>query len=147
MDGVLAALRPHPNVADLVSTRILESESGLAIAEQTLELLQRAGIPEDTAPEISGYLLASLVGMVTVEPGRRFGANPDERDDAIRIRTAGLMALPPRRYPNIVRAGSRLFASTNPDAYYQLGIEMLVAGHTGVATHVSATSRPKRAPR
>jgi TetR/AcrR family transcriptional regulator, tetracycline repressor protein len=147
MEAVLAGLRPHPNVADLVSTRVLESDAGLAIAERTLELLQRGGLPEDTAPEISGYLFASLVGMVTVEPGRRFGADPDERDDAIRVRTASLLALSPRKYPNVVRAGSRLFASASPDAYYRLGVEMLVTGLIGVATHLNAPPASERSPR
>lgn len=144
MESILAGLRPHPNVADLVSTRILESDPGLAIAERTLELLQRGGVPDETASEISGYLLASLIGMVTVEPGRRFGGDSDERDDEVRVRTAGLMALSPRKYPNVIRAGSRLFASTNPDAYYRLGVEMLVTGLIGVATHLSTPTKSKR---
>jgi AcrR family transcriptional regulator len=144
LEAVLAGLRPHPNIADLVSTRILESDAGLAIAERTLELLQRGGMPDDNAPEISGYLLASLIGMITVEPGRRFGGDSDERDDEVRVRTASLMALPPHKYPNVVRAGSRLFASTNPDAYYRLGVEMLVTGLVGVATHLNAPQKSKR---
>jgi TetR/AcrR family tetracycline transcriptional repressor len=146
MEAVLAALRPHPALADLVPNRFLESDAGLEIAERTLELLRRGGLPEQHAAEISGYLLSSLVGMVAVEPGRQYGTDPEEREDAIRVRAASLMALSPRKYPNVIQAGSRLLASASPDAYYQLGVDMLVAGLIGVATRVSPTPSSESAP-
>src|SRR5262249_40756768 len=62
LEAVLAALRPHPTLAGLVPTRILDSEPGRVIAERTLELLRRAGLPGDTAAEMSGYLLSALIG-------------------------------------------------------------------------------------
>jgi hypothetical protein len=65
---------------------------------------------------------------------RQYGTDPEEREDAIRARAASLMALSPRKYPNVIQAGSRLLASASPDAYYQLGVDMLVAGLIGVAT-------------
>jgi hypothetical protein len=120
----------------LVPTRFLDSAPGLAIAERTLELLRRGGLPQDKAAEISGYLLSGLVGMVIVEPGRHHGSEADEREDAIRVRMASLIALPPRKYPNIVQAAPALAACASPDAYYKLGIDILITGLLGVTTHL-----------
>ena len=106
------------------ATRFLDSEPGRAIAERTLGLLRRAGFPQDTAAEMSGYLLSRLVGMVTVEPGRHHGSDAEERDDAIRARMASPIALPPRKYPNLVDAAAPLAACASPNAYYKLGVDM-----------------------
>lgn len=139
--AVLAAIRPHPAVAVLVPTRFLDSVPGLAVAERTLELLRRAGLPQDKAAEISGYLLSGLVGMVIVEPGRYHGADPDERDAAIRGRMAGLIALSPRTYPNVVGSAHELSDCASPDGYYKLGVDMLIAGISGVRRELRA-ARP-----
>jgi TetR/AcrR family transcriptional regulator, tetracycline repressor protein len=141
MEAVVAALRPHPTLAELVPTRFLDSPSGLAIADRTLELLGRAGLPQDKAAEISGYLLSGLVGMVTVELGRHFGSDPEERDDAIRARMASLFALPPRKYPNVVDAASSLAVCASPDAYYKLGIDILMTGLIGVTKELTRKKR------
>ena len=141
LQAVLAALRPHPALAGLVPTRFLDSEPGLAVAERTLELLHRAGLPRDKAAEISGYLLSGLVGMVIVEPGRHHGSDAEERDDAIRARMASLIALPPRRYPNVVEAAPSLAECASPDAYYSLGIDMLITGLVGVTRELARARR------
>ena len=142
LQAVLAALRPHPALAGLLPTRFLDSEPGLAVAERTLKLLHRAGLPRDKAAEIGGYLLSGLVGMVIVEPGRHHGSDADERDDAIRVRMASLIALPPRKYPNIVDSAPSLAECASPDAYYNLGIDMLLAGLGGVAKGLARQSVP-----
>ncbi len=141
MEAVLAALHPHPALAGLVPTRILDSPAGLAIAERTLELLRRGGMPQDKAAEVSGYLLYALVGMVTLEPGRHFGADGDERDDAIRARMGSLIALPPRKYPNVVESAASLAACASPDAYYKLGIDILITGVVGVTKDLARKRR------
>jgi TetR/AcrR family transcriptional regulator, tetracycline repressor protein len=51
----------------------------------------------------------------------------------IRVRMASLIALPPRKYPNLVDAAASLAACASPDAYYKLGIDMLITGLSGVA--------------
>jgi len=44
LEALLNALRPHSEVAGLVSDRVLSSEAGLTVAEQTLALLRHAGL-------------------------------------------------------------------------------------------------------
>lgn len=95
----------------------------------------------DKASEISGYLLSGLVGMVTVEPGRHHGSEAEERDDAIRARMGSLIALPPRKYPNVVEAAPSLAACASPNAYYKLGIDMFMTGLIGVTKELTRKKR------
>lgn len=131
LDAFLASLRLHPELAGLVPGRILSSESGLTIAERTLAHLREAGFSPDEAAEISAYLLSGLVAMITTEPGRHHGSDDEAREDAIRVKTASLSALSPRRFPNLVASASALAACASPDSYYGLGVDMLVNGVVG----------------
>jgi hypothetical protein len=70
--------------------------------------------------------------LVTTEPGREHGSDAEARDDAIRRKTASLSGLPLRRYPNIVSSAGVLAACPSPDAYFSLGLDMLIAGVTAV---------------
>src|ERR1700757_1784677 len=57
LEALLNALRPHPEVAGLVSDRVLSSEAGLTVAERTLALLRHAGLSTERAAQVGGYLL------------------------------------------------------------------------------------------
>ncbi|WP_327365433.1 TetR/AcrR family transcriptional regulator [Streptomyces sp. NBC_01217] len=144
LEAVLAALRPHPAVAGLATSRILSSEAGLIVAERTLSHLRQAGFSPETAAEIGGYLLSAVVTLVTSEPGRRHGDDDEAHEDAIRVKAASLGALSPRRYPNIVASAGSLAACASPDAYYSLGLDMLITGIRGIATE-PAKGKPERA--
>ena len=128
LEALSDALRPHPEVAALVSDRVLSSEAGLTVAESTLALLRHAGLSAEQAAQVGGYLLNAVAMLVTSEPGREYGPDSEARDDAIRRKTASLSGLPLRRYPSVVSSASVLAACPNPDAYFSLGLDMLIAG-------------------
>ncbi|MFD3456218.1 TetR/AcrR family transcriptional regulator [Streptomyces sp. NPDC058691] len=134
LEALLAALRPHPAVAGLVTSRSLISEAGLNIAERTLSHLRQAGFSPEQAAELGGYLLGAVVTLVTSEPGRRHGDDEEAHEDAVRVKAASLGALSPRRYPNIIASAGALAACASPDAYYRLGLDMLITGISGIAT-------------
>jgi hypothetical protein len=54
---------------------------------------------------------------------------------------ASLIALPPRKYPNLVDAAAPLAACASPNAYYKLGVDMFIAGLSGVAREFSRKNR------
>jgi hypothetical protein len=112
---------------------VLSSEAGLAVAERTLALLRHAGLSTERAAQVGGYLLNAVAMLVTSEPGREYGPDSEARDDAIRHKTASLSGLPVRRYPTVVSSASVLAACPSPDAYFRLGLDMLIAGVTAVA--------------
>ena len=80
--------------------------------------------------------------LVTTEPGREHGTDPEARDDAIRRKTASLSGLPVRRYPNVVSSASVLAACPSPDAYFRLGLDMLIAGVTAITDQGSPGGKP-----
>ena len=119
LEALSDALRPHPEVAGLVSDRVLSSEAGLTVAEHTLALLRHAGLSAEQAAQVGGYLLNAVAMLVTTEPGREHGTDPEARDDAIRRKTASLSGLPVRRYPNVVSSASVLAACPSPGRLFQ----------------------------
>jgi TetR/AcrR family transcriptional regulator, tetracycline repressor protein len=142
LEALLDALRPHPEVAGLVSDRVLSSAAGLTVAEHTLALLRHAGLSAEQAAQVAGYLLNAVAMLVTTEPGREHGSDSEARDDAIRRKTASLSGLPLPRYPNVVSSAGVLAACPSPDAYFSLGLDMLMAGVTAIADQGCPAANP-----
>jgi TetR/AcrR family tetracycline transcriptional repressor len=126
------ALRPHPKTAELTLYRILVSEPGLAMAERTMELLTEGGFSTDDAAEVGRQSICSLITLVTTEPGANEDTDPVAREDALRAKRASLAALSPRRYPLITAAADTLICPASTDRYYELGMDLVVAGIRGV---------------
>jgi TetR/AcrR family transcriptional regulator, tetracycline repressor protein len=135
-------LRPHPELAGLVSGRALSSEAGLSLAEHTLALLRHGGLSAEQAAQVGGYLLNAVAMLVTTEPGREHGSDAEARADSIRRRTASLSGLPVRRYPNVVSSAGVLAACPSPDDYFRLGLDMLIAGVTAITDRDSPPANP-----
>ena len=142
LEALLGALRPHPEVAGLAPQRVLSSEAGLTVAEHTLALLRRVGFSTERAAEVGGYLLNAVAMLVTAEPGREHGPDSEAREDAIRLKAASLSGLPLRRYPNVVSSAGVLAACPSPDAYFSVGLDMLIAGVTAIADDGSPEATP-----
>ncbi|MFF3560505.1 TetR/AcrR family transcriptional regulator [Streptomyces sp. NPDC002574] len=134
LTALLTVLRPHAAAAGLVTTRILGSPPGLAIAERTLALLAGAGFGVEQGAEIASQSLCSMVTLVVTEPGRIETEDPQVRDDAVQAKRASLEALSPERYPHLVAAAGALASCSSDDVYYAHGVELLVAGIRGVRT-------------
>lgn len=132
LSAFVAALRPHPKAAQLTLFRVLVTEPGLAMAERTMELLTEGGFSVDDAAEIGRQSVCSLITLVTTEPGSNEDVEPVAREDALRQKRAALGALPPRRYPLVTAAADTLVCPSSTDRYYELGIDLAVAGIRGV---------------
>jgi AcrR family transcriptional regulator len=133
----LVSLQAHPKVAELTLTRILASEPGLGLAERAFALLAAAGFSSEQAAEIASQSLCSLVTLVTTEPGAT--EDPAHRDDAMRAKRAQLAALPPEKYPHITGAADALTRCADRTTYYDLGVDLVVAGMRGLRP-----TRPRR---
>lgn len=128
----VAALRPHPAVADLTLSRFLVVDPGLLLSERILELLGQAGFSPDYAAEVGRQTVCTLITLVTTEPGAGEDADPIAREDSLRVKRASLGALPPRRFPHVVASADTLVCPTDTERYYALGIDLAVAGIRGV---------------
>ncbi|ADB29757.1 transcriptional regulator, TetR family [Kribbella flavida DSM 17836] len=138
LTAFVAALRPHPNVAGLTLPRILVTESGLELAERTLGLLVEGGFSPDHAAEVGRQSICSLVSLVTTEPGAGEDPEPAVREQSLRRKRANLGALDPKRYPLVTSTAHVLVCPTSTDDYYTLGIDLVVAGITGVLARQDA---------
>ncbi|WP_211192319.1 TetR/AcrR family transcriptional regulator [Actinoplanes sp. TBRC 11911] len=127
LTALIAALRPHPDVAHLTVPRLLTSAPGLALAERCLVLLVSGGFDIDRAAEVARSTLFSLVALVAAEPRLDPRTEKDDRDDAIAARRAALATLPVSRYPNVVAAAGTLSYCEDADHYYQIGLDLTVA--------------------
>jgi AcrR family transcriptional regulator len=122
----LAVLRPHPEVAALVRTRILDGPAGLAVAEHVLGLLTAAGLDAEQAAEVGTYALSALVTLVTAAPGPP--AATADRAGQVRRRRARLSALDPARFPHVIAAAEPLADCRDEDVYFDRGLALLLGG-------------------
>jgi hypothetical protein len=140
MQSLAGALRAHPGVAPLFATRTNSSESSLRFTEVALDVLRQGGFSPTEATQVSRHALSTIVNLVVGEPGFIAPEDPGELLDARRRARLYLEALPPERYPRLVEAAVPLSAPEDPGAYYQFGLDLLLAGVGEMAT------RKKRGP-
>jgi TetR/AcrR family tetracycline transcriptional repressor len=132
LDAVLAAIRPHPLVADLLATRVMKSESGLALAERVIGILREAGFSPPRAWQTASFLLCAIVILVTTEPGSRSSLD-DDRDAVYRSKRAQLDSLDPKRFPNLLGSAEFILSCDDEAEYFAQGMQFLVSGTLGVA--------------
>jgi TetR/AcrR family tetracycline transcriptional repressor len=133
MGSVAGVLRAHPSVAILHSTRNTLSESSLRGTEVALDILRRGGFSPVEATQIARHALITVSSLVNGEPGTRAGEESGELMDVQRRTRVFLEALPPDRYPRLVEAAAPLSRCDDPDAYYEFGLDLLLAGIEAMA--------------
>jgi len=132
--GLVAVLRRHPSLAPLTPMRAIDCDASLSITERTLDLLARAGYDEPRAADAARLLLCTAIMLVTSQPGAAV-ADAQLRDQMLRSKRAALLTLPPGRYPRVEAAADHLVDCVEePDGYYELGVELMVAGLRANAT-------------
>jgi TetR/AcrR family tetracycline transcriptional repressor len=145
LDTVVARLRPHPALANLVLPRLLASPAGLRIADRVLALLRQGGFASDDAAEVGTLLMCSVVAMVTNESEPATAKGVPHRK-AVREKAAALGGLDPDVYPNVVALAAELATCVDHDSYYRRGIDVLVRGVRDTAPDSGAASRTPAAP-
>jgi TetR/AcrR family tetracycline transcriptional repressor len=133
MHALVVAMRPHPQVANLVPTRIMHNQKGLDLTEWALQTLADAGFAPQPAGQLAMQALRSVVGMVTSDPVDGSGMTAEERDAELRTKRAYLASLPPDRYPALIRHADAMTYCPDPDDFFDLGIDLYVAGVRGLA--------------
>jgi TetR/AcrR family tetracycline transcriptional repressor len=132
LDEVLAAVRPHPLVADLLAPRVMRSEAGLVLAERVIGLLRQAGFSPSESSQTASFLLCAIVIQVTSEPGRKAVLEGDERDAIYRSKRAQLDSLDPKRFPNLLDSAEFFLVCDDEEEYFARGMDFLIAGALGV---------------
>ena len=133
LSAFVAVIRAHPAVADLAFSRVLGSEASLALAERVLTLLAEAGFDTAEAADVGRYLVCSIIGLVTGEPGPDPAQATEAAAAQTRSKIAALRAVSPDRFPHVIASAAALAVCVNEDAYYTRGIDLLVQGTVGIA--------------
>jgi AcrR family transcriptional regulator len=129
---LLAAIRPHPLVADLLAPRVMQSPPGLALAERVIGMLRHAGFSTDGATQTAAFLLHSIVGLVTTEPGKSTPLSGDAKEQMVRSKRAQLESLDPKLFPSLLESAEFFLFCEDEDTYFRRGIDFLIAGARGV---------------
>jgi AcrR family transcriptional regulator len=133
MLALVAAMRPHPQVAPLVPDRILQHPKGLVLTENALQILSDAGFGTQPASNLAMQALRAVVSMVTSDQVDDSGATPEERDEHLRSKRARLASLDPQKYPALVRHADAMTYCPDPEEFFDLGVDLYVAGVRGLA--------------
>jgi TetR/AcrR family tetracycline transcriptional repressor len=122
--SLTAVLRAHPSAAALIgSLPDTASENALRAIEAALDILRRAGFSPEEAAHITRQIVRTTTSMVIAEPDTI--ANPDKPGGGSE---AVLRALPPERCPRVIEAAGPLSAPQDPESFYDLVIELILAG-------------------
>ena len=125
--ALVETMRPHPAVAELVPTRVIECEAGRDVTELTLGFLARHGFDPAQASDLGRFVLASAVMLVSTQPGIEI-PEATERAEAQRRKRIALASLSPDRYPHIVASAPHLTDCETPEPYLQRGLDAIIAG-------------------
>jgi hypothetical protein len=126
--ALVESLRRHPASAHLAAVRALQCAPGRQYAEDVLGMLIAAGFSNTEASDIARTALQTAITLVSQQAGAEPEVPEPERDSVRAAKRAALAALPPERFPNLVACADALTACEDPDAYFEFGIDLFVAG-------------------
>jgi AcrR family transcriptional regulator len=130
--SLTAVLRAHPSAAVLIgSLPDTASENALRAIEVALEILARAGFSPEEATHVTRQIVRTTTSMVIAE--LETVPAPGEDKEAV------LRALPPERFPRVIEAAGPLSACEDPESFYELVIELILAGIETAAARRRAT--------
>jgi AcrR family transcriptional regulator len=133
LTSFLAVLRAHPAAPQLLApAEKMKGEAALAAVEVTLEVLRRAGFSVEDASAIARSAQWTGLTLVLSEPGIE-AIDETERTELQRQKQVSLATLPSRKYPRLVECAAPMTACDDPEAHYQFGLEMFMAGVTALA--------------
>jgi AcrR family transcriptional regulator len=134
---LVTAMRPHPQIAHLVSTQVMRNPTGLDLTEMALEILEDAGFAPEAASPLAMQALRAVVSMVTSDQVDDSGTTAEERDAHLRAKRAMLSSLSPEKYPALIRHADAMTYCSDVDEFFGLGIDLYVQGVQGLAPAVA----------
>ena len=138
LTALVTAFRAHPAIAPLAAERIMMSEAGTDLTEQTLTLLRGAGFNVDQSASIAHHALLTALMLVTGQPGAENQVSGAERDARLAAKMVRIGQLPAERYPNLLASASAFVDCKDEQTYYDDGVELFVLGVRGLHAKVTA---------
>jgi TetR/AcrR family transcriptional regulator, tetracycline repressor protein len=144
MESLVAVLRTHSSASELLVTgEKNNSPAALAVTEDALEVLHRAGFDAKYASSVARNGLWTALTLAMSEPGRSAAMaamSEAERVEHQRLAMIRLASLPPGQYPWLVEAAVPMTACDDPDFHYRLGIDLFIEGVRAMARRQDAVA-------
>jgi len=132
--ALVAAMRPHPQVAHLVRDRIMAHPTGLDLTEMALATLSAGGFDQGPASYLAMQAMQAAISMVTSDAVDDSGQTLEERDAHLRQKRAALASLDPAKYPALIAHAEAMTHCPDVESFFDFGIDLYVAGVRGLAT-------------
>jgi hypothetical protein len=147
------AIRRHPSVVRLFSSRVISSEGALRGGfEAPLAVLRAAGFQGEMAVRVYGAVLTYTLGFTLYQLPRRWGHEHPGVGEERRRRRAFYESLPAGEYPNLVELAGPMTTIASEEQF-QWGLRAMLAGfasdlagsrRTVPTAGPSSTARPRR---
>ena len=132
LESLLRVLRAHPAASRLLLEFEKQSPAAMRPTEVALEVLRDAGLSPETAANIVRLALWTGIMLVMSEPGAAF-LSVEERVEQQRVKQVEYATLPPATFPRLVECAVALTACDDPDAHYDFGVTLFIAGVEAIA--------------
>ena len=132
LESLVKVLRAHPAASKLLLEFDAQTEASMGPTEVTLEILRDAGFDPEMAAIVARLTLWNGIMLVMSEPDSEF-LEDEERDRFTRTKQAMLLSLPPAAFPRVIESAVPLTMCADPEAHYELGMTLFVAGVEALA--------------
>ena len=120
--SLMAVLRAHPSAAGLIAELPTTAEHALNATEAALQILHDGGFTPEEAVDVTEQIVRVTTSLAAA------GFEPSHSPEVEARKREAFRGLPARRFPRIREAAEPMSRSSDRDAFYALGVELLVAG-------------------
>ena len=127
-----ACLTAHPAAIPIFLSRPLFTPAATRTADAMLGIFSRAGFAPEQAVLLYPQFARFLIALVMVENESGADSVEDESTDEMRGARETLETLSPDEYPHLIEAAPLLMRPPPPDAAFESGLDLLIAGLDGL---------------
>lgn len=133
LTALLAAMRPHPELADLVADQVMLHPKGLVLTELALATLSEAGLAPEPAAWFAMQALRTVLALVTGDPVVDSGMPDPARELHQREKMARIATLSPQEFPALTAHAEAMAYCSDVDMFIELGVDHYIEGVKGLA--------------
>ncbi|HUN36198.1 MAG TPA: TetR family transcriptional regulator [Trebonia sp.] len=137
LESLLAVLRAHPAASKLLLDFDKQTRASMRAAEVSLEILLGVGFDPEIASGIVRNALWTGIMLVMSDPGADW-LTDDEHAEHMRMKQISYATLPPASFPRLVECAVPMTSFSDPEAHYELGVSLFIAGVEALARRRTA---------
>lgn len=131
--ALLVAMRPHPELAELVAGQVMLHPKGLVLTELALATLSEAGLAPEPTAWFAMQALRTVLALVTGDPSTDDEMPDADRDAHQRQKLARIASLSPAQFPALTAHAEAMASCSDVDMFFELGLDHYIEGVKGLA--------------